>query len=185
MAVLPNQPNVSRTALAEGLVTRLGVRFGAGVGLICALWMVGLQLTGNNGFGPKQLLAQLLVPLAAVASEWLLRRQLKPEKPGLGRSLGVGALTVLVAAVISAASVLGLAYGAGEAALARNRAEVLEIVRTQQRENPKVALSEQQRRQQLENVQRISVGDLAVSNFTQILVLGLVLAVPGGIFLRE
>ncbi|GAC1599018.1 MAG: hypothetical protein NVS3B25_25500 [Hymenobacter sp.] len=170
---------------SAGLVLRLGLRFGVGMGVVCALWMLGLHLTGNNPFGPKQLLAQLLVPLAAGASQWLLRQKLKPAKPGLGRSLGVGGLTVLLAALISAGSLVGLAHGAGEPALARNRAEVLEIVRAQQHENSKVILSETQQTQQLRNVQNLTVWDLATGNFTQVLVLGLVLALPAGIFLRE
>ena len=174
-------PNPSATRL----VIWLAVRFGVAAGLVCALWMVGLQLTGNNGFGPKQILAQLLVPLVALASEWFLRRQLKPEKPGLGRSLGVGGLTALVAAAISAGSLVGLAYGAGEPALARHRAEVLEIVRAQQRENAKVVVPVQQQQQQLQQVGNMTVGDMAASNFLQVLVLGLVLALPAGIFLRE
>ena len=171
--------------VAVGLVRRLALQWGGGAGLACGLWMVGLQLTGNNGFGPKQILAQLLVPLAALASEWFLRRRLKPEKPGLARSLGVGLLTVLVAATISAASVLGLAYGAGEPALARNRAEVAEIVRAQLRENPKVKHSEREVQEQLQNVAQLSAKDLAVSNFTVVLLFGLVLGLPGGIFFRE
>ena len=168
-----------------GLVIRMALRLGGAAGLACALWMVALQLTGNNGFGPKQILAQLLVPLVALASEWLLRRRLRPEKPGLGRSLGVGALTALVAAAVSAISLVGLAYGAGEPALARHRAEVLEIVRAQQRENAKVVVPMQQQQQQLQQVRNMTVGDMASSNFLQVLVLGLVLAVPAGIFLRE
>lgn len=183
MAASPSEPRTLETA--PGLVPRLAVRFGVGTGLVCALWMLGLHLTGNNGFGPKQLLAQLLVPLAAVASEWWLRKQVAPAKPGLGRSLGVGTLTVLFAAVVSASSLVGLAHGVGEPALARNRAEVLEIVRAQQRENPKVQRSEQETRQQLRNVENLTTGGMAISNFTQVLLLGLALAVPGGIFLRE
>lgn len=183
MAASSSEPNTSETN--PGSVVPLAVRFGVGAGLVCAAWMLGLHLTGNNGFGPKQLLAQLLVPLAAVASEWQLRRQLAPAKPGLGRSLGVGVLTVLLAAAVSASSLAGLAHGVGERALARNRAEVLEIVRAQQLENTKVQRSEQETRQQLRNVENLTVGDMAIGNFTQVLLLGLVLAVPGGIFLRE
>ena len=186
MAAAAVELDMPETKPSSRLVIRMALRFGVAVGLACALWMVSLQLTGNNGFGPKQVLAQLLVPLAALASEWFLRRQLKPEKPGLGRSLGVGGLTILIAAVISAASVLGLAYGAGEPALARNRAEVLEIVRAQQRENPKVKHSEQEMAQQMQNVVANSTAmGLAVSNFTMVLLLGLVLGLPGGIFFRE
>ena len=175
----------SPASTSNGAVWRLALRFGVGAGVFCCLWMVGLQLSGNNGFGPKQLLAQLLVPLAAVAAEWLLRRQLHPAKPGLGRSVGVGVLTALIAGVVSASSLVGLAYGAGEGALARNRAEVLEIVRAQQRENTKVKLSEQQRQQQQQQVAHLTIGDMAMGNFTQVVLLGLVLALPAGIFLRE
>ena len=179
--------NLNLTAPTEGtgLVLRLAMRFGVGVGLACALWMVGLQMAGSNGFGPKQLLAQLLVPLAAVASEWMLRRKLQPNRPGLGRSLGVGTLTVLIAALISASSLVGLAHGAGEPALARHRAEVLEIVRAQQRENPKAQPSEKAQQEQVSNVANLNIGDMAISNFTQVLLLGFVLAIPAGIFLRE
>ena len=179
------QPIIPGTDSSAGLVVRLALRFGVGVGLVCALWMAGLQITGNNGFGPKQILAQLLVPLAAVTSQWTLRRQLRPNKPGLHRSLGVGVLTALFAALLSASSLVGLAHGAGEQALARNRAEILEIVRAQQRENSKVVLSEQLKQQQIRNVEKMTVGDIAISNFTQILLLGLALALPAGIFLRE
>ncbi|WP_317206808.1 DUF4199 family protein [Hymenobacter sp. BT770] len=185
MTVSSFEPNTPAMKSDSGIVTRLGLRFGVGVGMLCAAWMVGLQLTGNNGFGPKQIMAQLLVPLAAVASEWVLRRKLQPEKPGLGRSLGVGALTALLAALVSAGSVVGLAYAAGEPALARQRAEVMEIVRAQQHENAKVVVSAQQQRQQIQSVENMTVGDIATSNFLQVLVLGLVLAVPAGIFLRE
>lgn len=185
MAESSIQPSVSRVKATKGAVTRMGVRFGMGVGLVCAGWMLFLHLTGNNAFGPKQILAQLLVPLAAVASQWILRRNLKPEKPGLRRALGVGVLTVLVAAVISAGSLLGLAGIAGEKALALNRAEMLEIVRAQQRENSKVKRSEEETQQQIRNVENITSRDMAGGNFTQILLLGLALAIPAGIFLRE
>lgn len=180
------QPTIPEKNPAAELPTRLAVRAGLGVGLICVLWMVGLQLTGNNSFGPKQILAQLLVPLVAVANEWWLRQQLKPEKPGLGRSLKVGLLTVLIAAVLSGVGVLGLAYGAGETALARNRAEVTEIVRVQQQENTKVKRTETQMRQQEQNLTDMTTArGLAISTFERVLLFGLVLALPGGIFFRE
>lgn len=185
MALFSVEPNMRGMTSANDLVKSLGIRFGFGAGLVCGLWMVGLQLTGSNAFGPKQILAQLVVPFAALASEWWLRRRLSPEKPGLGRALGVGVLTAALAALVSAISLIGLAYGAGEPALARHRAEVLEIVRAQQRENSKVVVPAQQQQQQVKQVETMTVGDMATSNFLQVLVLGLVLAVPAGIFLRE
>ena len=185
MAISSGDPVALRAEESTRTVTGLALKFGVGVGLVCVVWMVGLQLTGNNGFGPKQLLAQLLVPLVAVVSQWQLRRQMKPAKPGLGRALGVGVLTALLAAVVSAVGVLGLAAGAGEAAVSRHRAEVKEIVQAQQREAAKQGVSAAQRRQQVQQIEHLTMGDIASSNFLQVLVLGLVLAVPAGIFLRE
>lgn len=179
------QPRVSGADSSTKLAVRIAVRAGLGIGLVGVLWVVGLQLTGNNGFGPKQIMAQLLVPLVALANEWWLREKLKPEKPGLSRSLTVGVLTVLIAAVLSAGGVLGLAYGAGESALERNRVEVREIVRVQQLENPKVKHSEQELRQQEQNVANLTAEGLAVGTFVRVLLFGLVLALPGGIFFRE
>ena len=170
---------------AASAVVPVALQFGGGAGLACVLWMAGLQLTGNNGFGPKQILAQLLVPLAALASEWVLRKRLRPNKPGIARSVGVGVLTAVLAAVLSAWGVLGMAYVAGEPALARNRAEVKEIVLAQQRENPKVKRSASEMQQQLANVEKLTPKDMAVSNFTVVLLFGLVLGLPGGIFFRE
>jgi hypothetical protein len=185
MAAPVRQPDAREVKVPMGAVKQLALRFGGGAGLACVVWMVGLQLTGSNGFGPKQILAQLVVPLAVVAGQWLLRKRALPNKPGLGASLGVGMLTALLAAAISAAGVVGLAYGAGEPAVARHRAEVLEIVRAQQRENPKAVASPAVQQQQVEQVQQMNIGNMATSNFLQVLVLGLVLAVPAGIFLRE
>ena len=185
MAVPIREPDTRVVHVPPGAVQQLALRFGLGAGLACVVWMVGLQLAGNNGFGPKQILAQLLVPLAVVASQWLLRKAAKPDKPGLGATLGVGVLTALLAAAISAMGTVGLAYGAGEPALARHRAEVLEIVQAQQRENPKAVASVVVQQQQVAQVQQMTVGNMASSNFLQVLVLGLVLAIPVGIFLRE
>lgn len=185
MADSIREPEMTLPNSTPGAVTRLGLRFGIGAGAVCVAWMLFLYVSGNNAFGPKQILAQLLVPLAAVASEWTLRRNLRPGKPGLGRALGVGALTVLIAAVISAVGLLGLAGIAGEKAVALNRAEMLEIVRAQHRENAKVKPSAQEMQQQIRNVENIRPRDMASGNFTQIMLLGLVLAIPAGIFLRE
>ena len=185
MAAPTREPDTREVKVPAGALKQLALRFGLAAGGACVLWRVGLQLTGSNGFGPKQILAQLLVPLAVVASQWLLRNAAKPNKPGLGASLGVGVLTALLAALLSAVGVVGLAYGAGEPAVARHRAEVLEIVRAQQRENPKAVAAPLVQRQQVEQVQRMTIGNMATSNFWQVLVLGLVLAVPAGIFLRE
>lgn len=163
----------------------MALRFGVAGGLLCAGWMLGLQATGNNPFGPKQILAQLVVPLLAVAAEWRLRQRLAPEKPGVGRQLTLGGLVVLLAALIAASSVVGLASGAGESALARNRQEAREIVLAQQQATPKEQRNRAVEQTQLAKVESLSVGDMAVGTFTVTLLLGMALAVPGGIFFRE
>ena len=172
-------------ASSSGVVGNMALRFGVAGGLLCAGWMLGLQVTGNNAFGPKQLLAQLVVPLLAVAAEWRLRQRLAPEKPGVGRQLTLGGLVVLLAALISASSVVGLASGVGEIALARNRAETREIVLAQQQATPKEQRNPAVEKQQLEKIATLSVADMAISNFTVTLLLGMALAVPGGVFFRE
>lgn len=131
------------------------------------------------------MLAQLFVPLAVLGSQWLLRRQLAPNRPGLGRAMAVGGLTALLAAFVSAASVVGLANGVGEAALARHRAEAMEIVRVQHAETPKEKRNVALQKQQLQNVANLTIRDMAVGNFSLVLLFGLLLAFPGGIYFRE
>lgn len=166
-------------------VWQLGLRFGVGAGVVCALWLLFLQLTDNNPLGPKQLMGQLLVPLAAAASQWLLRRQLAPARPGVGRALAVGGLTVLIAAAMAAGSVWGVARGVGEPALARNRAEMEEIIRVQQAIRPKEKRNAQFEAQELRQVSTLTSGNLASGAFTRVLLLGMLVAVPAGLFLRK
>ncbi len=169
-------------------VLRLALRFGGGAGLVCGLWIIGLHLTGNNAFGPKQLLAELVVPFVALASEWTLRRQLQPARPGLARSMAVGGLTTLLAAVLCAGTVWGLGHAAGEPALARHRAEFAEIMQTQLRDAASAAkknVPTQLTPKQQAVIAGITVNDLVVANFQTVLFLGLVFSLPGGIFFRE
>jgi hypothetical protein len=166
-------------------VGRLALRFGVGVGVLCSFWLLFLQLTGNNPFGPKQLLGQLFVPFAVVGSQWVLRRTLAPMLPGVGRALAVGGLTALLAALIAAGSVWSLARGVDESVLARNRAEMVEIVRVQQREIPKEKRNAQLEAQQVQRIGEISIRDLALSTFTRVLLLGMVVGLPSGIFFRK
>ena len=130
-------------------------------------------------------MGQLLVPLAVAGSQWLLRRMLAPQRPGVGRALAVGWLTAAIAALIAAGSVWGLAHGVGEAALAKNRAEMIEIVRVQQEVRDKQKRNAQFEAQELKQMAELSTGDLALGTFTRVLLLGVVLAVPSGLFLRK
>lgn len=166
-------------------VGRLALRFGVGAGVACAVWLLLLHASGNNAFGPKQLLGQLLVPLAAAASQWLLRRNLAPAEPGVGRALAVGGLTVLLAAALAGSSVWGLAHGVSQQALDRNRAEMVEIVHAQQQIRPKAKRSVQLEAQELRQAAALTSGDLALGAFTRVLLLGMLVALPGGLYLRK
>lgn len=179
-----SQPEMPRVSAKE-LILKLGLRFGVGVGVVGAAWLLFLQLTNNNPFGPKQLMGQLLVPFAVAGSQWLLRRQLAPARPGVRRALAVGWLTAVLAAAVAGASVWGLAHGVGEKALAKNRAEMLEIVRVQQQIRPKEKRNAQFEAQEIRQMSQLTIRDLAVGTFTRVLLLGMVLAVPSGLFLRK
>lgn len=185
------QPVDSRTnvtsapADAAGLVGRVGLRFGVAAGLVCAAWLLFLQWSGNNPFSPKQLMGLLTVPFIAAGSQWFLRQKLRPARPGVGRTLAVGGLTVVVAAGLAAASVWGLARAVGEPALAQNRRELVEITRVQQRLRDKAKRNAAFEQQELARAAAITVSDLALQTFKLTLVLGFFLAVPSGIFLRK
>jgi hypothetical protein len=172
-------------ASRPGAVGRLGLRFGSGAGLVCGLWLLFLYFTGNEPFSPKQIMGLLVVPFAAAASQWLLRREAAPNRPGIGRSLAVGGLTVLLAATIAAASTWGLAAALGEKALAHSRAELVEITRVQQKLRSKEKRNAQFEKQELEQAAALSTADLARGTFTWTLLLGMMGALPAGIFLRK
>lgn len=164
---------------------RWALRGGVGVGVLCALWLVLLQLTGNNPFGPKRLLAQFTVPIAVVASQWAFRRSVQPGKPGLGRSLAVGGLATVLAALIAASSLYSLGQSAGPEALRRNREEMQEIARSEHDYLVKQGGSEAAYRQQLRQLGQLTMADLAQNDFSKILLLGFIFALPAGVFLRE
>jgi hypothetical protein len=185
------QPQDSRTVIgnnstsAPGLVGQIGLRFGVGAGIVCAAWLLFLQVSGNNPFSPKQIMGLLVVPFVAAGSQWFLRSKLAPARPGVGRTLAVGGLTVLLAACLAAASVWTLAHTVGEQELARNRKELIEITKVQQRLRPKEKRNAAFEEQELAQAATLSTGDLARGTFTWTILLGLLLAVPSGIFLRK
>jgi hypothetical protein len=170
---------------ASNLIVSLALRFGVAAGLVCAAWLLFLQWSGNNPFSPKQIMGLLVVPFVAAGSQWFLRRKMAPVRPGVGRTLAVGGLTVVVAALLAAASVWGLAQVVGEPALAQNRRELIEITRVQQNLRPKEKRNAQFEQQELAQADSLSVTDMARGTFTWTVLLGLMLALPSGIFLRK
>jgi hypothetical protein len=169
----------------QGLITKLGLRFGLGAGLVCAVWLLFLQWSGNNPFSPKQIMGLLVVPFVAAGSQWFLRHKMAPARPGVGRTLAVGGLTVLLAALLAGLSTWGLAKVVGEPTLAQNRQELLEITRVQQNLRPKEKRNAAFEKQELEQVAAVSGSDLAMQTFKLTLILGMMLALPSGIFLRK
>jgi hypothetical protein len=178
-------PSGVKSPSGSGIVGRLALRFGVGAGVVCGLWLVFLYLTNNEPFSPKQIMGLLIVPFTAAASQWLLRRQVAPTRPGVGRALAVGSLTVLIAAVLAAGSTWTLALVLGDKALAYSRAELVEITRVQQNIRPKEKRNAQFEKQELEQAAALSAADLARGTFTWTVVLGMIGALPAGIFLRK
>jgi hypothetical protein len=127
----------------------------------------------------------LVVPFVAAGSQWFLRSKLLPVRPGVGRALAVGGLTVLLAAIVAAASVWALAHTVSEQELARNRSELVEITKVQQRLRPKEKRNAEFESKELAQVATLSGNDLARQTFELTILLGLMLAVPSGIFLRK
>ncbi|RYY21095.1 MAG: DUF4199 domain-containing protein [Cytophagaceae bacterium] len=185
MVPLNEPPARQPTATGWAAVGQLALRFGAGAGLVCGLWLLFLYFTGNEPFSPKQIMGLLTVPFAAAASQWRLRRTVAPARPGIGRSLGVGAATVLLAAALAAGSTWGLAEALGDKALAYSRAELQEITRVQQKLRPKEKRNARFEQQELAQAAALSTADLARGTFTWTLLLGMLGALPAGIFLRK
>lgn len=185
MTPLNELPAGLTTTTGAAAVRRLGLQFGLGAGLVCVAWLVFLQVSGNNPFSPKQLMGLLVVPFAAAGSQWLLRRAVAPARPGVGRTLAVGSLVVVVAATIAAAGTWGMGRALGEQALAPSRAELLEITRVQQRGRDKAKRNAAFEQQELQQAANLTLADLARGTFTYTVILGLLGAIPAGLFLRK
>jgi hypothetical protein len=177
------QPQTVGNENASRLLGRVAVQFGVGAGLLCGLWVLGLQLSGNNAFGPKRLIAYFAVPLLVVASQWRLKQALAPLKTGFLRAWAVGTMTAVVAATVTALAVLGVGELAGPAAMERNRQELLSIAKVE-RANIEKLSGKAGYEAQLTYLGRISVDDIALNDFRTLL-LAAFLALPGAVFFRE
>jgi len=148
------------------------------------LWVVGLYLAGNNPYGPKRLLAIFVPPIAVVFGQWKLRQYYKPDGPGILKSIGTGLLITFFAAVCSAGGVYAFARVTGPEPIARHLVEMRQIL-----ENSKpMFLKEKNGRKQYEQTYRdlaYSAQELAADDYIRKLLLGVLLSIPGGIFLRK
>ncbi|TGE27885.1 DUF4199 domain-containing protein [Hymenobacter metallicola] len=163
----------------------MALRFGVGAGVICTLWLVGLLLTGNDPFGPKRLMVIFLPPIAVLAAQWFLRKQLQPEGPGLKRAIGTGILTAVIAATVSAMGVYGVAQLAGPEQIAKSKAEMLKIAEGSRADYLRQPGGKEQYERTIQGLQSITAKGLATDDFMKKLLFGLLLSLPGGIFLRK
>ncbi|WP_262922295.1 DUF4199 domain-containing protein [Hymenobacter sp. 5414T-23] len=156
---------------------------GVVTGALCLGWVLFLYFTGNNPYGPKRTLSDFFPPIAAIVSQVLLRRYFS-DGPGLGRSVGVGVATSLISASVAAAGVYLFAKMAGPELIAQHLAEAKRILNATKEMYLKEANGRQQFEATLRNLANNPQG-LAQDEFAKKLLLGFVLSIPGGVFLRK
>ncbi|WP_400190118.1 DUF4199 domain-containing protein [Hymenobacter sp. B81] len=165
-------------------VIRTALLFGAGAGLLSVVWWLFLYWTGQNPYGPKRLMTLFWPPLAVLLSQWYVRRYFPENGPGLGKAVLTGVLTTVIAAVVSAAGVYGLARLAGPGLIAENRAQMEKMLAAEKPYYLKLkngALLYEANRQGIADSPR----DLAMDDWQKKLVVGLILSIPGGVFFRK
>lgn len=165
-------------------VLRTALLFGVGAGLLCVLWIIGLYLSGSNPYGPKRLMAIFVPPIAVILGQWQLRRSFKPEGPGILKSVGTGLLIALFTAVVSAGGVYAFARVTGPEPIARHLTEMRQLLE----QSRPMFLKEKNGRKQYEQTYRglaFSAQGLAADDYMRKLIVGILLSIPGGIFLRK
>lgn len=164
---------------------RTALLFGVGLGLLSLLWVLILYWTGSNPYGTRRLITMPLVPLVALVSQWFVRRYY-PAGPGLWRSVATGVLTTLFAAAVSAVTIYGFARQASPLLLKQNAEEARRILASTKSlylTQPDGARQYARAAQALQRVPQPE--DFARDEFAKKFLLGFLLAVPGGIFLRK
>ncbi|KAA9327003.1 DUF4199 family protein [Hymenobacter busanensis] len=165
-------------------VVQTALRFGFGVAVLCLVWSLILYWTGQNPFGPKRLISAFWPPIAVLLSQWYVRRYFQPDGPGLKKALLTGALTAAVAAVLSAGALYGLGRWSGPRLIEENRVQMEKMLAAE-----KASYLKLQNGAQLYETHRLGIAAtpqaLAADDFQKKLLLGLLLAIPGGIFFRK
>lgn len=142
-----------------------------------------MYLTDNNPYGPKRTLSDFFPPIAAVVSQLLLRRYY-PQGPGLWKSIGVGMLTVLVSAALAGAGMYTFSRLTGEGLIQQHLQEAQQILENTKALYLKEPNGRQMYEASLRNLAR-TAPDFAEGEFAKKLLLGLLLSIPGGVFLRK
>ena len=165
-------------------VLRTAMLCGAITGALCFAWVLFLYVSDNNPYGPKRTLADFFPPLAAIASQVLLRRYYQPEGPGLGKSIGVGVLTALVSALVAASAFYLFSRLTGPGLIEQHLAEVHKLLESTKALYLKEANGLEQYEATLRNLAR-TPAQFAQDEFSKKLFFGVLISIPGGVFLRK
>lgn len=165
-------------------VLRTAILCGTVAGAMCICWVLFLYLTDNNPYGPKRTLADFFTPIAAVAAQLLLRRYYVPQGPGLGRALGVGMLAAVVTAAVAAAGMYLFSRLTGPDLIAQHLVEARKMLEASKALYVKEANGMQQYQATLRNLATTAT-EFAQDEFVKKLLLGVLLSIPGGVFLRK
>jgi Protein of unknown function (DUF4199) len=165
---------------------RTVLRVGLLAGAVCIAWTVLLYATGQSPFGPKRLMTIFAAPVAAVVAQWRVRKHHR-EVASLGRQLLVGLVAVGTTAALSAVGVYSVARIGGEPLMQKNLAEATRIVQASRRQFNEKQLSQAAYEDNLRSLPAAAGTAQGVANedFQKKLLLGLLLTVPGAIFLRR
>lgn len=165
-------------------VLRTALRFGLIAGLLSTAWVAGLYLVGLNPFGGKRLATVLFAVAAVVVSQWWVRRYFQPEGPGLGRAFGVGLLTTICAAIISATGVYGIATVAGSQAIERHLTEMHQLLASNKDAYLQQKNGQAEYDRTLRDLARTPQG-FATDDLKNKLLFGLLISLPSGVFFRR
>ena len=171
------------TASPSNPVLRTALLCGAAAGALCIGWVLFLYLTGNNPYGPKRTLSDFFPPIAALVSQILLRRYYT-DGPGLGKAVGVGLLTTVLGALLAATGLYLFARTADARLIEQHLAEARQLL-----ENAtSLYLAQSTGRRQFEATLRNLAHTpqaFAQDEFLKKMLLGILISIPGGIFLRK
>ncbi|MBX0288795.1 DUF4199 domain-containing protein [Hymenobacter sp. HSC-4F20] len=164
---------VLRTAAVHGLIT----------GALCIAWVLFLYLTDNNPYGPKRTLSDFFPPIAAVVSQVLLRRYY-PAGPGLWKAIGVGIFTTLIGAAVAATGLYTFAHLTGSGLIEQHLVEARQLLASAKALYLKQPNGQQQYEATLRGLATTPAA-FAQDEFAKKIIFGLLLSIPGGVFLRK